>query len=99
MATKGFSARGPISCSARASASLPVPDLPSSSTGTETEASRSTCRQTFSIASSAVRMSRIGLGRGWAASRWFSSSSSRRRSARASTVRRSAKSAGFSQKS
>ncbi len=50
MATNGCFARGPRSCTALASASLPVPLSPSSRTGTLVEAIFSTSRQTFSIA-------------------------------------------------
>ena len=96
---KGFFARGPSSCRARASASLPVPLSPKISTGTETEARRSMVRQTFSMPSSAVMMPRTGEGRGAEARRRFSCSSSRNRNARPRMVRSSSGSTGFSQKS
>ncbi len=101
IATKGLFARGPRSCSARASASLPVPLSPRMSTGAATAASRSIVRQIFSIPGSEVTMpgTAASRGRAAAASRRFSSSSSRRRSARPSRVRSTAGSTGFSWKS
>ena len=75
MATNGCLARGPRSCSACASASLPVPLSPSSSTGTLVVASFSMSRQTFSIAWLAVMIRSIGERAGIAARRRFSSSS------------------------
>jgi len=99
IATKGWLARGLSSCTARASSSLPVPLSPSSSTVTLVGATRSMVRFTFSMASLPVTIRCNGVGTLACASSRFSCSSSYRRNARATTVRSTSISIGFSQKS
>ena len=78
-----------------------MPLSPSKSTVTLAPARRSTSRHTFSMAGAAVMMRLIGEAddTGPSAKRRFSSSSSRKRKARSTMVRKTWMSMGLSQKS
>ena len=95
MATNGLCARPDRRCTARASSSLPVPLSPNSSTVAFVGATFSIARQRLRMASLTPMMPSSAIAPVRSRSRQFSSSSSRIRNARRTTMDRTPASSGL----